>query len=249
MSQGDSSGAVDADLWRELGDRDLAQLGRLVDLGLQVAALVHELRQPLSLIRGYAQLLVERSASDTPARATAVRMVEQTERMENLLARTREYERGGSGTRSASCRVAEAVAGATAMLGYPERTPRLTVRTTLPSDLPAVAVDALTLQQILFNLLANARDALAGRDGAVEVAAGREDEAVRVWVEDDGPGIDPVVRERLFTPFVTGKPDGTGLGLWLCRHLAVRAGGSLTHVPLERGARFEVRLPCVGEGR
>jgi two-component system sensor histidine kinase FlrB len=66
----------------------------------------------------------------------------------------------------------------------------------------------------------------------------------RVVVEDDGPGVDPALRERLFDPFATGRAGGTGLGLAISRQLAQRHGGSLRLVPSSgEGACFELRLP------
>jgi signal transduction histidine kinase len=68
---------------------------------------------------------------------------------------------------------------------------------------------------------------------------------VRVRVEDDGPGVALEVRERLFDLFVTGRADGTGLGLALCRRLVERHGGTVTLVPEPRqGCTFEVKLPA-----
>jgi signal transduction histidine kinase len=233
----------DSPFWHELGERDQEQLGRIVDLGLQVAALIHELRQPLALLKGYAQLLVDRAGADAALRESATLMVEQVDRMDRLVARTREYARGRPGVVATRAEVSPAIADALAMLGFPERTPRLSIRSSLPAGLPPAAADPLLVQQIIYNLLANARDALTGREGSVVLSGGEEGDQVFVRVQDDGPGIPAATQARLFTPFVSSKPEGTGLGLWLCRDLAQRAGGSLRLVESERGACFELRLP------
>ncbi|HZI03569.1 MAG TPA: ATP-binding protein, partial [Archangium sp.] len=81
--------------------------------------------------------------------------------------------------------------------------------------------------------------------GEVRLAAEPDGSAVRVRVEDDGPGVPPEVRQRLFDLFVTGKANGTGLGLALCRRLVERHGGTVALVPEQRqGSTFEVRLPA-----
>jgi signal transduction histidine kinase len=68
--------------------------------------------------------------------------------------------------------------------------------------------------------------------------------AARLEIRDDGPGVDPSVRDRLFEEFATGRRDGTGLGLAVSRRIVERHGGELRHVADGRpGAAFEVRLP------
>jgi signal transduction histidine kinase len=99
--------------------------------------------------------------------------------------------------------------------------------------------------QVLLNLLLNAAD--AAPRGHVTIRAARAGEGkVRVEVEDDGPGIAPDVRDKLFEPFVTTKAvgQGTGLGLAVCRGLVEAAGGTIAFEPAgERGARFVIELP------
>jgi len=90
--------------------------------------------------------------------------------------------------------------------------------------------DPLLLQQVLVNLLINAAQALKDRpEGSVLIHAERSGERVRLTVADDGPGISPNVRDRLFEPFATTKPvgEGTGLGLAMSRGLMVQQGGTL----------------------
>jgi signal transduction histidine kinase len=100
--------------------------------------------------------------------------------------------------------------------------------------------------QVVLNLVLNAADAV-GAGGHVRIAAERGGLGVRLSVEDDGPGIDPNVRNRLFEPFVTTKEvgKGTGLGLAVCRGLVESIGGSIVlDETVTRGARFVVELPA-----
>jgi signal transduction histidine kinase len=106
-----------------------------------------------------------------------------------------------------------------------------------------VNADADKLRQVLTNLLLNAAQAGA-HEVTLDVAG--DDEAVRLRVSDDGPGIAAAVRDRLFEPFVTGRPDGTGLGLAVSRSIVAAHGGTLAVVPSERGAAFEIVLPRRG---
>jgi signal transduction histidine kinase len=101
----------------------------------------------------------------------------------------------------------------------------------LDSATPGVSVhaDPRALRQVLLNLLANAADALAGQPGArVTLRSTAVNGVVAVTVRDNGPGIPPAVRERLFEPFVTTKPSGTGLGLVIARKMLARMSGTIT---------------------
>jgi signal transduction histidine kinase len=121
-------------------------------------------------------------------------------------------------------------------------------------DLPEGSIRALgnarALNQVFLNLLKNALEALEGTGGTVGVRLRQEGSAVAVEIEDDGPGIDPSLRERLFEPFVTSKPAGrgTGLGLPISRRIVQECGGSL-EVRSEpgRGTCFTVTLRAEGE--
>jgi two-component system C4-dicarboxylate transport sensor histidine kinase DctB len=212
----------------ELGDASgaLAHAGRLADLGLQAAATVHELRQPLAGIKAVAQL-VAGSAADPGLvieRATAIERY--AEMMEALCDRLRAYARAepvGHGAGDVNA----AVRAALDLLKQLLRKPPVAVETALADSLPQVALDSVGVQQIVVNLVRNARDAVAERQGRIRVATRAVGQEVEVTVSDDGPGVPPEIRERLFTPFASAKASGSGLGLWLSRRLAVEAGGSL----------------------
>jgi two-component system, NtrC family, nitrogen regulation sensor histidine kinase NtrY len=117
------------------------------------------------------------------------------------------------------------------------------------SPVPPLVADRDQVVQVLTNLVQNAIDAIAGREGArvrVRVEPGEREHALFV-VEDDGPGIPEEIRERLFEPYATTKPNGTGLGLAIAQRIAVEHAGELRHAsPREGGTRFELWLPLAG---
>jgi len=99
------------------------------------------------------------------------------------------------------------------------------------------------LEQVLVNLLQNAIEALAGRDdGHIALQVAADADTVTLAIADNGPGLPPHVAERLFTPFVTSRPNGLGLGLVIAQEIMVDFGGSLRLMPSEVGARFELTL-------
>ena len=115
-----------------------------------------------------------------------------------------------------------------------------------PTPVVAEQVDREQLRQLLVNLLLNAVDA-AGDAGWVELSIANDDKdgLLRIGVADSGPGPPPEVQARLFEPFVTGKPDGIGLGLAAARYIAQLHGGTMTYARRD-ATRFELVLPRVG---
>jgi signal transduction histidine kinase len=118
--------------------------------------------------------------------------------------------------------------------------PELAVTVAVGEGLPPVKADPARLRQVLSNLLVNAAEAGAH---AVEIRGDVADGEVRLAIRDDGPGIAPAVRERLFEAFASARDGGTGLGLAVSRRLVERHGGSLALASAGPGTTFEIRLP------
>jgi len=112
--------------------------------------------------------------------------------------------------------------------------------------LPEVPVAFASLVRVWTNLLRNSIQAMGGK-GKIAVKAAREDPSVLVEVIDWGPGVDPALRERLFTPFAgkTSLESGLGLGLSICKRIVEGSGGSISHEEREGRTVFAVRLPAV----
>ena len=107
-------------------------------------------------------------------------------------------------------------------------------------DLPAVKANGLVLPHVVLNLVLNAFEADAR---TVNVAAGARERHVDITIEDDGPGVSPAMRQRLFEPFATTKTASiAGLGLAVARYLVTPWGGSLVHQSNGSGARFVLTL-------
>jgi signal transduction histidine kinase len=121
----------------------------------------------------------------------------------------------------------------------------------VPGDFPCVQGDSAALNQVFLNLLKNAAEALSEAGGSICVVGTVETEFVRLDFEDDGPGIEPELRERLFEPFFTTKEAGrgSGLGLSISRQIAEAHDGSLElNASSERGSCFTLRLALGGRG-
>ncbi len=227
--------------------RELIASERITALGSMAGMLAHDLRGPMTVIRGYAETLAEGAHSDAEVRERARIIVEQIDRLERMTSETLDFARGGG--RLALVRVDLSVQLAEWAHGLAEQLPGLWVERELrlPPGTQAL-VDPDKLRRALVNLAANAHEAMGGR-GRLLLRAGLEDApsgapllVLDVW--DEGPGVPPEVRTRLFEPFVThGKPHGTGLGLSVTRRFVEDHGGSVELLPEGPGARFRLRLP------
>ncbi|MCC7016507.1 MAG: MASE1 domain-containing protein [Rhodospirillales bacterium] len=212
----------------------LARVARLGGMSEFAAALAHEINQPLTAIGNYvrsAQSAITAPMPDLARVAEAVgKASAQVERAGEVVRRLREFIRLGRSERApvALARIVEE----SLILSRSELVFQgIDVAVRLPSDLPAVMVDLLQIEQVLLNLLRNAAEAIAetGRiDGRIAIeAAPAEPGFVEVRVEDNGPGFDPTFLERPIVPFTTSKSEGTGIGLAFSRSIVENHGGRL----------------------
>ena len=212
---------------------ELIHLSRLSELGQIASALAHEINQPLTAIGNYvsgARRLLE--AGNTAGTATALaRIGEQAERGAQIVLRLRDFMRKrDTEKRLEALPAVIEEACALAMIGVRDRPLRL-VRRLDPAAACAV-LDRVQIEQVLFNLLRNAIEAMADapRQELTVVTRRLDPEAVQIEVADTGPGLPDSVRARLFQPFVTTKANGLGVGLSICRGIVQAHGGSLTAV-------------------
>ncbi len=207
-------------------------------LARMAAMVAHEIRNPIGIIRGAVDLVRERSSGvlgpkDREALADVVGEVERLRRLtQDFLDLSRDPALV-TGPEDLGAIAAEAARGLART--YPDVAVRVEVGPL------SVNADRGRLQQVLSNLLLNSAQAGAR---TVELRAEATGRMARLEVRDDGPGIDPSLRGRLFDVFATGRPDGTGLGLALSRRIVERHGGALALVSNgAAGAVFELRLP------
>ena len=202
------------------------------------AEMAHELRTPLSNVRGEAELALRAGRSDAELRAALEAVLAGTDRMatviDTLLAAARSDAARGSADAVAAARAVERLVRPEA-----EAQQRRVVVRAEAEPLP-VGAGADVVTGALHPLLENAvRHAAA----AVEIDVGRHDGQVVIAVRDDGAGIAPADAERIFEPGVS-EAGGAGLGLPLARRLARSAGGDVVAVP-QQGGRVELRLPAL----
>src|SRR6266545_3547704 len=229
---------------REAQER-LIRTERLASVGRLSAGLAHEIGNPLAALLGLEDLLLQGGQSAGEQHDFLLRIRKETERIHRVLRDLLDFARAASRRDDQPGAIAEAISDAVALVRPQGSFRDVALSVDAEPDLPPVMLGNDHLVQVLLNLLLNAADA-SGPRGKVTLRANRNGSSIRVLVEDDGPGIDPAIRERLFEPFVTTKEvgKGTGLGLAVCRGLVESAHGTIqldeSHQP---GARFVVDLP------
>ena len=229
----------------------LLQTEKLAALGQMVTGIAHELSSPLTSILGYAQrLLLRRDAAGNPEEAAQI--LQEAERASTILRQLLVTARE-SGPGRGKVALNEVVSRALELQKFSLAAEKIHVELVLDPHLPFVHGDAGQLQQVLMNLVGNARQAIEqqGRGGFIRLStkqtAGRR---VILEVADDGAGIPESIRARIFDPFFTTKPAGIGTGLGLSIVLGiVREHGGQVRVasPPGGGATFTLEFPAATE--
>ena len=235
--------------------RELVATERVAALGTMAAMLAHDFRTPMTVIRGYAEMLRDDAATDT-VRDRAQAIVGMVDRLDRMTRETLDFARAGGQLARRPvdvCLLVEEILGSL----EPEL-PGLTVvrRVEVPTEMTA-SLDTDKLRRSVFNIAANARDAMKGTGrlharAAVESVASPAAPNGAPWLvltlADEGPGVPASIRDTVFEPFVTaGKKGGTGLGLAVSRRFVEDQGGTVELLPRSPadalGASFRIRLP------
>lgn len=231
---------------------ELVHVSRLTAMGEMASTLAHELNQPLSaianLLTGSRRLIDRgREADQVKVREAIDKAATQALRAGDVIHRMRDFVRRGASERdveSLSKLIEEA--SALALIGEKDR--QVDVRLALDPAADAVYADRVQVQQVLLNLIRNGIDAMQdgnSRRRALLITSDVTEEGwSRVSVADTGPGIADEVRDRLFQPFMTTKPQGMGVGLSISRSIIEAHGGRIwAEANPGGGALFRFTLP------
>lgn len=226
---------------------------KMACLGHVAAGLAHEVRNPLSGVNVYLDLLCEAAAERDDA-SELEEIVGQAkgaaQKIETVIKRVIDFARPSAphlSMQSLNVPALEAVELSRVTL----RKSGVELACELEPELPDAYVDPPLIEQVVLNLISNAAQALEGHAGPKRIRMTTGHGADRVWlrVEDSGPGVSPEFRKRIFEPFVTTRSQGSGIGLSLCQRIVADHGGALdlSDSPLG-GAAFTVRIPVEKRG-
>ena len=242
-------------LENHLYQKELIASERVAALGTMAGMLAHDFRGPMTVIRGYAETLLDDGLPAQEVRDRARLIVDNVDRLERMTGETLDFVRGSTKLMRRPVALTTLINELAAAVA--EELPGLDV--TADADLPrgvSAALDVDKLRRAISNIAANACDAMGGR-GRLALRARLEpgppgpeprEPWLAVLIADEGPGVADAIRDKLFQPFATfGKKKGTGLGLAVSRRFVEDHGGTLELLPNpeppEHGARFRIALP------
>jgi len=236
-------------------EAEIEQSRKLAYLGTMATATAHELNQPIGIIRA----LTDSALSDISSglllfeetRPLLEKILQQTTRLAKIIDNLRSFARSDR-TKREPVNLNELIIQVTQMFTeqFRHRNIELVVETNYNNPPPIAWANPIQLEEVLINLLSNARDAVDGQAAAmVKVVCWRHARGgCGFSVEDNGPGLPPEYKQKMYTPFVSTKPTekGTGLGLFISQRLISDLGGRLFFEEREAGigARCVVHLPA-----
>ena len=228
-------------------DQEVQRLDRLAALGGLVAEIVHEIRNPLVSVKTFMQLLPERADDEEFKSEFLGVALEEVRRIERLLNVVLENAGSGSPREGQGTCVLDAFESLGQLLAFRASDRGVTLEVQTSDALPRPHVGADALRQVLLNLTLNAID-VTPEGGRVMLEARADESSVAIDVRDEGPGVPPELRERLFEPFFSTKGNERpgGLGLGISRRLVEGAGGRIEVLEADGGGSiFRVHLPRI----
>jgi signal transduction histidine kinase/ActR/RegA family two-component response regulator len=239
---------------RELTERtrleqQLRQAERLSALGQMISGIAHELNNPLAVIMGYLELIVQRHDLSPQTRADLQKVVRESQRAAKLVSNFLSFAREQKHRREA-VQINHVIQHVLELRQHELRIAGVRVETELEEHLPETAADPDQVQQVFINLIGNAVHAMVELDPPhhLRVTSRREGDFIRVTVADSGPGVPPAIRARIFEPFFTTKEvgTGTGLGLSIAHSIMTEHGGRISYEDAPGGgACFVLEFPLV----
>jgi PAS domain S-box-containing protein len=212
---------------------DLSRLSRTMSMAEMAASIAHELNQPLTAVVTHAYACREWLRGDPvnmeKAAATAEKIVQESTRASSVVSRVRALFRKDAQER-APADMNRLIQDLVRVLRDEAIRREIAVRLDLARDLPRLNMDQIQIQQLMRNLVMNAMESMAQTDkprALIVHSAKHGDDGILVAVQDNGPGVAADLAPRIFEPFFSTKPEGTGMGLAICRSIVEAHDGHL----------------------
>ena len=228
---------------------DLAHVNRISMMGELTASFAHELKQPITAAITDAKTCLRWLSRDQPdverARKATTRVLNSGTRAADIIDHLRSFYKKDARLQRELVDVNELVREMLVLLQQGATQHAVSMRAELDADPSAVTVDRVQLQQVLMNLMLNAVEAMSDSGGELTIRSRRaHDGQLTISVSDTGVGLPAEQSDRIFTPFFSTKPQGTGMGLSISRSIVESLGGRLWATGnAGRGATFHFTLP------
>jgi len=224
-------------------EEELRRSERLAALGKMAAGVAHELRNPLSSIKGLALVLKSRFQEENSDRETATILVQEVERLNRSISELLDYARPQQ-LKKDDFDIVKLLNKAVSLIRIDAETAGVELRTNFEKELPLLNGDEDKLTQVLLNLLLNGIQAMED-GGTLDLRAGATDRKIEIVVTDTGCGISEKDLGRVFDPYFTTKPDGTGLGMAMSAKIIEEHGGEIhLQSKVGQGTSVILEIPC-----
>ncbi len=225
-------------------ERAASANAQLAALGELAAGVVHELRNPLAIISGRAELLLRKIGDDDSSRDSVEAILSEVGSLTKSIAQVLGFAKPFELIPEA-CAPGDVLSRAVDLCEEHARKEGVDLVAEVDDNLDEMFVDKARNAEVIANIINNAIDAV-DEGGRVRAHTHQESVETVFIIEDDGPGIHLQPGEDLFSPFFTKRRDGTGLGLAIVNRVVRAQGGAVTYSNQEAGGtRFEVRVPTV----
>jgi len=206
--------------------KEIVRNQHLASLGSLAAGVAHEIRNPLSSIKGFATYFRDRYRDNPEDEKTAGIMIQEVDRLNRVISQLLDYARPMTMQRQ-EVSIQDIIRHALRMIETQAREKGITLQSDLPAEIPAAGIDADRMKQVFLNLYLNALGAMEDGGLLSVVLAELPGEHIRIEIRDTGVGIAPEDLGRIFDPYFTTKPSGTGLGLAIVQKIVDAHGGEI----------------------
>lgn len=236
---------------RKIAQQQLIMNDRLASIGMLASGIAHEVGNPLTVIMGYANTLPLMTELPVEVKDGLKVIQDESQRAADILKNLLTFARPDSG-KKLPVNINEGISRVLSLRAYYQKSNNIDTCLSLSPNLPPVVGNRSQLEQVFYNIIANAEFAMveAHQGGNLTVVTEQEDKLVRIIFTDDGVGITEGNLGRIFTPFFTTKKvgQGTGLGLSICLSIVTDHGGRMwAESSKGKGASFTIELPACRE--
>ncbi|HEY9594994.1 MAG TPA: HAMP domain-containing sensor histidine kinase, partial [Spirochaetia bacterium] len=221
----------------------LLRAERLSVLGRFSSLILHDIRNPISILRSYAEMALLHPADGDLVERNIRRIIDEADRLNRIAGELLDFSRGEISLSMSIVNLRELVEKAVGIMAERFTSRRIEVRTEIAFEGPVI-LDADRMLRVLLNLADNSRKAMP-KGGTFTIAVTKGEKQVLFEVSDTGEGMEPEVQERLFEPFYTSSMEGgTGLGMLIVKGIVDAHNGSLSFVSARgSGTTFRIALP------
>ncbi len=217
----------------------MSRLDRLHLVGEMAASIGHELRNPMTTVRGYLQILKDKDDYVQDIESFVL-MIEELDRANSIITEFLSLAKNKL-VQLEYKNLNDVVLNIFPLIQVKAVAQDMIINLRL-GNIPDICIDDKEIRQLLLNLVYNGLESMSS-GGTLAIKTYVRDEEVILAIQDQGPGIDPDVLEKLGTPFLTTKPEGTGLGLAVCYGIAARHNANIDVTTSKKGTTFIVRFP------